>query len=113
MQSPLQITFRGCPSSDAVAERIRSKVAKLEQHYGRITSCRVVIESHQHHKTFRVSVDLMIPGAEILASHDPSHGSANEDLYVAIRDAFVAVDRRLQEQVRQRQERREARASGE
>ena len=104
MQSPLQITFKGFPSSDAVTDRIRSKVHKLEQLFGRITSCRVVIETpHQHHekgRTFHVGIDLAIPGAEILANRDAGLNHAHEDVYVAIRDAFDAVSRKLHDHVR-------------
>jgi ribosome-associated translation inhibitor RaiA len=107
MQTPLQITFRGFPSSEAVTARIRLKVRKLEQQFGRITSCRVVIEApHQHKhigKTYRVSIDLAIPGWEILANRDAGRNHAHEDVYVAIRDAFDAVGRRLQDHVRRSQ----------
>ncbi|MBC7908715.1 MAG: HPF/RaiA family ribosome-associated protein, partial [Rhodospirillaceae bacterium] len=41
MQIPLQITFHGIDHSDAAEERVREKVAKLEQFFDRITSCRV------------------------------------------------------------------------
>jgi ribosome-associated translation inhibitor RaiA len=117
MESPLQVTFRGFPSSEAVTERILSKVRKLEQRFGRIISCRVVIASpHQHQqkgKTFRVSVDLVIPGAEILASRDPGRDHAHEDVYVAIRDAFDAVARTLEGRVRHSQSEARPSASAE
>src|SRR5688572_7686014 len=103
MQLPLQITFRGFPSSEAVTERIRRKVSKLEQLYGRITSCSVVVDApHQHHhkgKTYRVSIELSVPGAEILVNRDGGGNPAHEDVYVAIRDAFDAVARRLRNSV--------------
>jgi ribosomal subunit interface protein len=107
MQLPLQVVFKGLPSSEAVNERIAQKVSKLEQSFGRIISCRVVIETpHRHHhkgKTFHVSVDLQLPGAEVLATRDAAKDDAHEDVYVAIRDAFDAVQRQLQEHVRRQQ----------
>ena len=46
MQTPVQIAFHGLDKSDAVEDRIREKVAKLEQFFDRITSCRVTVERH-------------------------------------------------------------------
>ena len=100
MQLPLQITFRGLVSSQSLTERITRKVSGLEQLYGRITSCRVVIDApHQHHhkgKTYRVSIELSVPGADITVNRDRGLNHAHEDVYVAIRDAFDAASRQLQ-----------------
>jgi ribosomal subunit interface protein len=100
MQLPLQITFRGFDSSESITDRITQKVQKLEQRCGRITSCRVVLDApHQHHhkgKTFRVSIELSLPGAEITVNRDGGQDHAHEDVYVAIRDAFDAASRQLQ-----------------
>jgi len=43
METPLEITFRNLDHSDAVEAKVREKVAKLEQAYDRITSCRVAL----------------------------------------------------------------------
>jgi len=106
MQVPLQVTFRGFATSEAVTRRIAQKVDKLEQRFGRIIGCRVVIEvPHHHHqrgRTFQVSVDLQIPGAEILATSDGGREHAPDDVYVALRDAFDAVQRNLLEHLRRR-----------
>lgn len=103
---PLQITFRGFDSSEAVEAKVRDRVQKLERIFGSITSCRVVIDApHQHHhkgNLFAVSIDLTVPEGEIVASRDAGQNHAHEDVYVAIRDAFDAVGRRLQETVRRR-----------
>ena len=40
MQIPLQITFHGIPSSEAVEAKIREKVSKLEKFYSHIVGCR-------------------------------------------------------------------------
>lgn len=106
MQLPLQITFKGFPSSEAVESKERERALKLEHLFGRITSCRVVIEApHQHHrkgKLFTVSIDLTVPKGEIVANRDAGQNHAHEDVYVAIRDAFDAVGRKLQDCVRRR-----------
>ena len=105
MQSPLQITFRHMPSSDAVAARIQERAAELERFFDRIISCRVVVECRhprrQQGNLFRVGVDLKVPGNEIVVGRDPAAHHAHEDVHVAIRDAFDATRRLLEDHVRQ------------
>jgi ribosome-associated translation inhibitor RaiA len=50
MQSPLQITTRDIPHSEALESHIRQKVAKLETFYPHIMGCRVVVEVPHKHK---------------------------------------------------------------
>ena len=105
MQSPLQITFRHMPFSEAVAARIQERAAELERFFDRIISCRVVVECRhprrQQGNLFRVRVDLKVPGNEIVVGRDPSAHHAHEDVHVAIRDAFDATRRLLEDHVRQ------------
>jgi ribosomal subunit interface protein len=105
MQLPLQIAFRHMESSDAVAARIRERSEKLERFFDRIVSCRVVVECQhprrQQGNLFRVRVDLKVPRGEIVVGRDPERHHAHEDVYVAIRDAFDATRRLLEDHVRQ------------
>ncbi len=100
MQLPLQITFRNIPPSEAIEARIREKLAKLEQVYDRITSCRVVLEaphSHKHKgKIYAVHIDITVPEGEVVVSHTSGDKHQHEDAYVAIRDAFNAARRQLE-----------------
>lgn len=106
MQKPLEIRFHQMDASPAVEARIREKAAVLERFADRITSCRVVVERdhQQHHKgnLFRVRLDIGLPGREIAVTHDGSKDHAHEDVYVAIRDAFRAATRQLEDHVRKR-----------
>jgi ribosomal subunit interface protein len=106
MQVPLQITFRHMDSSDAVAARIRERAAELERFFDRIVSCRVVVECRhprrQQGNLFRIRVDLKIPGRELIVGRDPAAHHAHEDVYVAIRDAFDAARRVLEDHARER-----------
>ncbi len=105
MQLPLQITFRHMDSSDAIAARIHERVQELERFFDRIISCRVVVECQhprrQQGNLFRVRIDLKVPGSEIVVGRDPEAHHAHEDVYVAIRDAFDATGRLLEDHVRQ------------
>lgn len=104
MQIPGQVTFRGMPPSAAVEAKVENELRKLERCSDRITSCRVVIEQpeRRHHKgnLFHVRIDLTLPGGELLVSREPTQHHAHEDVYVAIRDAFNAARRRVQNYVR-------------
>lgn len=99
MKIPLQVTFRDMPPSEAVETRIRAKADKLGRFYDRIVNCRVVVEMPQRHKhqgkLHSVRIDLSVPGAELVANHAQS-----EDVYVALRDAFQAITRQLEDYVR-------------
>lgn len=99
MQTPVQITVRDMPHSLALDEDIRARAAKLEQYFSPITSCRVVAEApHKHHhqgRQFIVRLDITVPGKEIVINHEH-----DEDVYVALRDAFNAAKRRLEDYAR-------------
>jgi ribosomal subunit interface protein len=107
MQIPLQITFHGIDHSDAVEERIREKTAKLEQLCDRITSCRVVVEAHHRNSSnlhlkgqpFHITINLTVPGVELVVKRDPKDAHVNEDIFVALRDAFDNISRQLKDYV--------------
>ncbi len=105
MQIPLQITFRGMDPSDAVEARIREKAEKLERFHNHIISCRVVVETpHGHHhkgKRYQVRIDLKVPDGELAVNHEHHHQDrAHEDIYVAVRDAFDAAQRQVEDYLR-------------
>lgn len=107
MQLPLQITFRNIPPSQAVEAKVRERAEKLEKVTDNILACRVTVEApHKHHykgSTYQVRIDLTVPGTEIVVSRDPGLNHAHENVYVAVRDAFNAVRRQLEDYVRQQQ----------
>lgn len=92
--------------SDAVADSIRERAEELERFYDRITGCHVIVESpnrpHQQGNIFHVRIDLTVPGAEIVVGRDPPEHHAHEDVYVAIRDAFDAARRQIEDFTRHR-----------
>lgn len=122
MNNPLQITFRHMEVSPAVEARIQEEVTGLEHFFNRITSCRVVVEApHKHHhhgRGFHITINLHVPGKEIVVNHEPSlhstlaKGEAAElekhlethpdhkDIFVSIRDAFAAARRQLEDYAR-------------
>jgi ribosomal subunit interface protein len=95
MKIPLQVSLHGIESSDAIHNAIREKAEKLGRFYNHIMSCRVVLElaGHKRHgKLFTARIDLKVPGGEIVINKEH-----DEDLYIALRDAFDAARRRLED----------------
>ncbi|UCH75918.1 MAG: HPF/RaiA family ribosome-associated protein [Rhodospirillales bacterium] len=103
---PVQITFRNMSPSEAVEANVREKAEKLERFSDHLMSCRVVIEApHRHHhkgKLYHVRVDLGVVGGEIVVDREGPQDHAHEDVYVAIRDAFNATIRQLEDHERKR-----------
>jgi ribosomal subunit interface protein len=95
----MQITIRDIDHSEALEAHIRDKAKKLDEFFNHIMSCRVVVEMpHKHHrqgKQFNVRIDIGVPGSEIVVNRDHA-----EDIYVALRDAFDAAKRQLEEYAR-------------
>lgn len=106
MRLPLQITFRNLDRSEAVEAAIREHAAKLEKYCDQIMGCRVTVEApHKHHRhgnRYQVRVDVTAPDAELVASREPDEHHAYTDVYVAIRDAFDAIRRQLEDYERRR-----------
>ena len=106
MQRPLEIRFRQMDASLAIEARIREKAAELERLSDRITGCRVIVEKEHRHRhkgnLFRVRVEIDVPGKELAVTHTGPRDHAHEDVYVAIRDAFRAAVRQLEDHVRER-----------
>ncbi|HLG57535.1 MAG TPA: HPF/RaiA family ribosome-associated protein [Vicinamibacterales bacterium] len=121
---PTQITFRGLSHDSVLDDEIREHVSWLEQFYAGIVRCRVLVEvPHRHRhdgRHFHVRVEVTVPGgAPIVISHEPSlHGRLkdvedeahrkDDDIVgvhryasVAIKEAFDAARRRLEDFARE------------
>jgi ribosomal subunit interface protein len=100
MQRPIQITSRDFALTDAMRSLIEHRVQALEQYFGRLTGCHVVIEApvHHHHRggPFKVRLDLRTPRAELSVNKQSA-----DDLAVAIREAFDSARRRLEDHLRE------------
>ena len=121
---PIQVTFRGLAPNEALENDIRERVSWLEQFYAGIVRCRVLVEvPHRHRRGgrhFHVRIEVTVPGGTpIVVSHEPSlharskdsedEGHRKEDEIesvhrygrVAIREAFDAARRRLEDFARE------------
>lgn len=113
MNLPFTLQFDGLAHSDAVEDLARSRVEHLERHFADLTACRVAISRESRHGQaggfFSARVAMTLPGRELIVSHAHEH-----DAYIALRDAFDAVSRRLEdsEQVRRGRVKTHATLSG-
>jgi ribosomal subunit interface protein len=100
MKLPLEITFRTMEPSEALEANVREHVDKLDKFYDRIMGCWVIVEKdHTHHhqgNLYHVRIDLTVPSKELVVSREPEKHHAHEDVYVAVRDAFRAIRRQLE-----------------
>ncbi len=89
---PLQITARNIDLTEAIKTNIREHAEKLDKFYEKLTSCRVTVDAIPKRSLYNVHVDMTVPGKELVVRREP-----NTDLYLAIRDAFDAARRELED----------------
>ncbi|HZW60729.1 MAG TPA: HPF/RaiA family ribosome-associated protein [Candidatus Babeliales bacterium] len=98
--SSLQITVRSITDSPTIEYHIRKHFGKLNRIYSKISNCRVVIDVPQNHKhkgkIFSVSLDITIPGKELISRKQ------SQNLYVAIRDSFAAIEKLLEKHIKRK-----------
>lgn len=108
MLLPLQITWRNIEPSAAVEARIRELAQRLEKFSAQIVRCHVIIEAphkhgHQGH-LYEVHIQVTTPGGGAVANREHRNHHSHEDVYVALRDAFRAVRRQLEDYERERRQ---------
>ncbi len=119
MQMPAEILFVNMDRSEAVESIVRGRIARLEQFYDRITSCHVMIQNpHPRHRKgnlYEVRIEVRVPGSELAVNNRPGDVHAHENILIAVRDAFNAMERqvkRFKRQLREQPRGREAPLQG-
>lgn len=106
MKLPLEITFRHADPSPALEARIRELAAELEKFSGQIMRCHVIVEPTPRHSRqgalHAFHIDITLPDGEIAIRRAHPANHAHEDPYVALRDAFRAARRKLEDYERKR-----------
>lgn len=98
MAPPTEIIARDITLPPSLADEILERTAKLTQFHGRILRCRVTVTGPgRHHLRGRCGVKLVlaIPGRDAVISRQ-----GDEDLLQAVRGAFKAAERKLEDHVR-------------
>ncbi|WP_454782436.1 HPF/RaiA family ribosome-associated protein [Legionella sp. WA2022007384] len=98
--SSVQIIFRSISYSSAIECYIDKHYNKLKRFYRKINHCRVVIDREQNNRLkgimFRVSINMTLLGKEISSSKQ------NPNLYIALRDCFMAIEKLLEKQFKRK-----------
>ena len=111
MQIAPEIAFHNIDSSDWAEEEIRTRIAKLERIYDRLTTCRVRVDQRNNNSAGTippvVHIEMSIPGyKDLVVSHEPDHLQQKfqaPDLRNAINEAFRIAEDRLVEFKNKRQ----------
>jgi ribosomal subunit interface protein len=97
-----QITLRGLDDVPGIEEKVLERVLRLERYSDEIQRCQVWVEApHGHHRQGRlheVRIRITVPDEELAVDDQPRE----EDVNVAIRNAFDAVRRQLEDYTRRR-----------
>lgn len=105
MQTATQISFKDVDPSDFMKSAIENHVARLEKHFPRIIGCRVVVQKRNNHgrkgALYNLAIDVSVPGKKIVVGRSGPKDHAHEDFHVAMRDAFAAAKRALEDHARQ------------
>lgn len=95
MQTPLEIAFKHVEQTDELKDLIESKAANLEKFYDGITSCHVYVRaphrSQRKGNLYEVTIEVRVPGTELVVRGDQNDAVTHEHLPVAIRDAFASM----------------------
>lgn len=101
MKLPLQVTFQNISPSEALEAAIRERAAKLDKFHPHLLSCRVVVSGETKRRLqgnhFSVRLDVKTKGHEVAVTKEH-----DEDAFVAVRDAFDAAKRQLEDLARER-----------
>lgn len=105
MQVPLRIELQGMAERPDIHDAVQARAAELEQRFGRVTACHVVVRApSEHHQTgglYHVSIRLALPnGREVNVGRTAPADERHADLAFAINDAFNRARRRLQDYAR-------------
>lgn len=96
MKLPLTIAAHDLEITEPIEAVIREKATKLEKFNGRVIGCHVTVQGPpKHHRNgapYEVRIDLTVPGHEYVINHQTS-----PELNIAIREAFDAARRKLDE----------------
>jgi ribosome-associated translation inhibitor RaiA len=103
MTFPTQITFHRMDRSAALEQAIQEKAAKLAKFHSSITQLHVAVTCETRHSStarqYNVRLDVRVKGKEYAITRH-----ADEDAFIAARDAFDAARRVLDDDIDARRE---------
>lgn len=95
----VEIVFRGIPHSSALERYIGEETDKLDRTCCRILTCHVVAavlhRQQRRGAQYTVRLNITLPGTEVVVNREH-----DEDVYIAVRDAFQAAGLQLEDHMR-------------
>jgi cold shock CspA family protein/ribosome-associated translation inhibitor RaiA len=106
MQTPFDIAFRHFEPSEEIRAEIAAQAQRLEKYSPRITSCHVVVNGPQtRHRSgdhFHIQIRVAIPeGKDVVVDRRHDDAGEREHVRVAIREAFAAAARQVEDAARE------------
>ena len=99
MTNEFQVLFHNIDQTSALSQAVQKRIDKLARYCDQILSGRVVLDApHNHHhkgKVYAVAIEIHVSSKKIIVNQGQHNNHAHEDLYIAIRDAFNAAERKL------------------
>jgi cold shock CspA family protein len=105
MQTPVEIEFQGLKANEQLRACALKHITVLEERFGRITACRIVIrapsERHRTGGAHEITIRLALPqGREVDIGRSEKADQRHADATFALSDAFRRARRRLQDHAR-------------
>ncbi|WP_036263716.1 HPF/RaiA family ribosome-associated protein [Methylocapsa aurea] len=106
MQVPLEIAFQNSEPSEAIRSEVEKQAKRLERFSDRITSCHVAVVApqtrHRHGDLFKIDIRIAMPEhKDVLVTKTHADAPEHEHVVVAIKDAFAAAQRQIEDAVRE------------
>ena len=99
MAIPLELNFKNFERSEFIEKKVKERCERLESMCDEITHCHVVLTAVHRHQNrgmhYEVHVELRVPGSGFAVTKDSGTSEAQEDFYVALRDAFDVLERHI------------------
>ena len=106
MQTPLDISFQNSEPSEEIRSEVERHAKHLEKFHDRITSCNVTViapqSRHQKGGLFKIDIRIAMPShKDIIVTKTHGDAQEHEHVAVAIKDAFGAAQRQIEDAVRE------------
>jgi cold shock CspA family protein/ribosome-associated translation inhibitor RaiA len=106
MQTPIDISFQNSEPSEEIRAEVERHAEHLEKFHDRITSCNVTViapqSRHQKGGLFKIDIRVAMPShKDIIVTRTHGDAPEHERFAVAIKDAFSAAQRQVEDAVRE------------
>lgn len=105
MNETFIVQFHNVDRSEVVEQCALDDMKKLCRYNNEISGGRLTIKrAHRHHQgnVYHMTMELHVPGGDIVVTTDTEENHAHEDINVALCDTFRAARRQLQDFIRKR-----------